>query len=149
MPLYILFESAIGYGLFYLKEYDELSSTVAKVQKEIKTFQTFSSMLQLKVPIIQLRPSCPSSPPKRLLPSSTLLSLARRLSSWLISSQSSSPSRRRRQSSWASAKRIWPVPLMSYLKSRPPPRQSSTSSSEDSASISSTSSRARNSKISN
>lgn len=33
MPLYILFESTIGYCLFFLKEFDELSTTAAKVQK--------------------------------------------------------------------------------------------------------------------
>ena len=38
MSLYILFESSIGYGLFQLKELDELNTTVAKVQKEIKSF---------------------------------------------------------------------------------------------------------------
>lgn len=38
MSLYILFESSIGYGLFQLKEFDELNTTVAKVQKEIKSF---------------------------------------------------------------------------------------------------------------
>ena len=48
MPIYILFESAIGYGLFFLKEFDELSTTVPKVQKEIKSFETFSTMVQLK-----------------------------------------------------------------------------------------------------
>jgi len=38
MVLYILFESSIGYGLFGLKEYDEVNTSVAKVQKEIKEF---------------------------------------------------------------------------------------------------------------
>ena len=47
MPIYILFESAIGYGLFYLKQFDELSTTAAKVQKDIKTFESFSSIVHL------------------------------------------------------------------------------------------------------
>jgi hypothetical protein len=49
MVLYILFESSIGYGLFELKEFDEVNTSVAKVQNEIKTFETFSAIAQLKV----------------------------------------------------------------------------------------------------
>lgn len=52
MSLYILFESAIGYGLFQLKNFDELNTTAAKVQKEIKTFESFSQDVHLKVPLI-------------------------------------------------------------------------------------------------
>ena len=48
MVLYVLFESAIGYALFQLKEFDEVSSSVQKVQREIKSFQTFSQMAHLK-----------------------------------------------------------------------------------------------------
>lgn len=48
MVLFILFESSIGYGLFELKEFDEVNSSVDKVQKEIKTFETFSKIAQLK-----------------------------------------------------------------------------------------------------
>ena len=44
----MLFESAIGYALFQLKEFDEVSSSVQKVQREIKSFQTFSQMAHLK-----------------------------------------------------------------------------------------------------
>lgn len=49
MSLYILYESSIGYGLFELKEFDEVNSSVAKVQKEIKTFETYSKIAHLKV----------------------------------------------------------------------------------------------------
>lgn len=49
MVLFILFESSIGYGLFELKEFDDVNSSVDKVQKEIKSFDTFSKIAQLKV----------------------------------------------------------------------------------------------------
>lgn len=38
MSLFVLFESAIGYGLFELKEFDEVNSSVDKVLKEIRQF---------------------------------------------------------------------------------------------------------------
>ena len=71
MSLYVLFESSIGYGLFQLKEFDELNTTVAKVQKEIKNFETFSKTVHLKVSIQPHRPSSPSSPPNELSSLST------------------------------------------------------------------------------
>lgn len=65
MSLYILYESSIGYGLFELKEFDEVNSSVAKVQKEIKTFETYSKIAHLKVTLLPPRHSTPSSHPRR------------------------------------------------------------------------------------
>lgn len=38
MTLYILFESAIGYAVFKLKEFDDVNTTEKKVQKQIQNF---------------------------------------------------------------------------------------------------------------
>ena len=104
MPLYILFESSIGYGLFYLKEFDELSTTAAKIQKEIKTFETFSSIVQLKVLIPPSRLSSHSNHQKKHSISSIKLLRVKLLSSSLIFCLSFSPSRKNLKSNWASVK---------------------------------------------
>lgn len=49
MTLYILFESAIGYAVFKLKEFDDVNTTEKKVQKQIEDFETFSSIANLFV----------------------------------------------------------------------------------------------------
>lgn len=57
MVLYLLFESSIGYGLFELKEFDDVNATVPKIQKQISDFTTFSQICHLKVfiyPILRL-----------------------------------------------------------------------------------------------
>lgn len=91
MPLYILFESSIGYGLFYLKEFDELSTTATKVQKEIKTFESFSSLVQLKVILLLLRHFFHSNRRKKPLTLSIKVLRVRLLSSLSIFCQSFSP----------------------------------------------------------
>lgn len=52
MTLFILFEGAIGYGLFKLKGFDEASSSEKSVQKQIADFETFSTIAQLTVIMI-------------------------------------------------------------------------------------------------
>ena len=49
MTLYILFESAIGYAVFKLKEFDDVNTTEKKVQKQIQNFETFSAIANLYV----------------------------------------------------------------------------------------------------
>lgn len=49
MTLYILFESPIGYALFKLKQFDDVSTTDKKVQKQIQDFESFSTIANLHV----------------------------------------------------------------------------------------------------
>ena len=49
MSLFVLFESAMGYGLFRLKNFDDTNTTEKKVQAEIADFGTFSTIAQLTV----------------------------------------------------------------------------------------------------
>ena len=52
MTLYILFESAIGYAVFKLKEFDDVNTTQKKVQKQIQNFETFSAIANLYVRMV-------------------------------------------------------------------------------------------------
>lgn len=100
MVLFILFESSIGYGLFELKEFDEVNSSVDKVQKEIKTFETFSKIAQLKVHPSTPRLSTPSSHPQLPLESSVAHSQERLHKSLSISSERTSPQRKNPKRNW-------------------------------------------------
>jgi hypothetical protein len=51
MVLYVLFESAAGFALFELKEFDETNATEESVQKQVARFETFSKIAHLKVRI--------------------------------------------------------------------------------------------------
>ena len=51
MSLFVLFESSLGYALFRLKNFDDVSASEKKVQAEIANFGTFSTMAQLSVHI--------------------------------------------------------------------------------------------------
>ena len=48
MVLFVLLESAVGFALFELKEFDETSATEATVQKQVSKFETFSKIAHLK-----------------------------------------------------------------------------------------------------
>lgn len=75
----MLFESAMGYGLFRLKNFDDTNTTEKKVQAEIADFGTFSTIAQLTVQHKQCRAFTPSNPPTSPLKSLTLLLLAKLL----------------------------------------------------------------------
>jgi hypothetical protein len=100
MVLFILFESSIGYGLFELKEFDEVNSSVDKVQKEIKTFETFSKIAQLKVHPSTPRLSTPSSHLQLPSESSVAPSQERLHKSSSISSERTSPRRKNPKRNW-------------------------------------------------
>jgi hypothetical protein len=51
MVLFVLFESAAGFALFELKEFDETNATEESVQKQVARFETFSKIAHLKVSI--------------------------------------------------------------------------------------------------
>jgi hypothetical protein len=49
MVIMVLFESSIGYGLFELKEFDEVNTSVKSIQAQIAEFADFSRIAHLKV----------------------------------------------------------------------------------------------------
>ena len=49
MILYLLYESAAGYALFELREFDETNTSTSKIQKDINTFASFSRIVNLLV----------------------------------------------------------------------------------------------------
>lgn len=147
MVLFILFESSIGYGLFELKEFDEVNSSVDKVQKEIKTFETFSKIAQLKVLPSTVRHSIPSSHPQLPLESLVAHLQERHHSSSSISSGRTSLLRKKPRRNSESAKKILQVLSMKPYKFKQRLPHWSESSLEASVTILLASLSTKNSKI--
>jgi hypothetical protein len=55
MVLYVLFESATGFALFKLNEFDETNATEESVQKQVVRFETFSKIAHLEVIFLSFR----------------------------------------------------------------------------------------------
>jgi nucleolar protein 56 len=49
MILYLLFETATGFGLYEKQEFDEVNTQLTQVQKSITTMESFSKIVRLKV----------------------------------------------------------------------------------------------------